>query len=120
MPQQDLDALNPYGMLDVQAKRAAEQTPPPRGWRLVEDLLLIVAILPLWPLFLGWEGLLWRILIVADVILLGTLFVIRIVRFRRAMRELRRLARNQKGGYPPMMPPMPTPIAPMRDGDEPQ
>ena len=44
---------------------------PSRRRRIVEDVFLVLAIFPLWPKILGWPGLLWDVILFADLVLLA-------------------------------------------------
>lgn len=92
-------------LLERQLSEAAGQTPRPSGWRLVEDLLLIAALLPLWPVWLGWSGLIWKVLPAIDAVFLVVLLALRWRRFRRALEEIRQKRDGGKGvpmpGYMP-------------------
>ena len=54
-----------------------------RPWWWVEDLVVILAVLTLWPRILGWPGMFYRVLEVIALGVLVAIFVRRIGRFRR-------------------------------------
>lgn len=62
---------------------------PSRRRRIVEDVFLVLAIFPLWPKILGWPGLLWDVILFADLVLLAVLLVFRWIRTREAIDEYR-------------------------------
>ncbi len=75
--------------------RMPELTPPAPGGqsrnvRRLEDLLLILAIFPLWPkLILGWPGLFWDVVLWVDVAFLAVLLAVRWGRLRKALKQMR-------------------------------
>lgn len=54
-----------------------------RPWGWVEDIVIVLAILTLWPRILGWPGIWYRILEIVALGVLVVIFVRRIGRFRR-------------------------------------
>jgi len=67
--------------------RARKNTP--RSLRLVEDVLIILAIFSLWPTVLGWQGLAFKIIQYVALGILITIFVRRIGRIRGVYRSSR-------------------------------
>ena len=80
---------------------------PPRSTsrrRVIEDVLLILAIVPLWPaLVLRWPGWIWDAVLWVDLAFLVVLLIIRLNRLRGALRELK--GADRVGPFPGSMPP---------------
>ena len=70
----------------------------------LEDALVVLCILPVWPVFiLGWDAPVWKYLVAIDVVVLAAIFV---RRWRRAKRALEAAAERQESGPQlPFMPP---------------
>lgn len=69
---------------------APELPRPSLPWRIVEDVLLVLAIFPLWPrLILGWPGRTWEIMLWADLAFLLVLLAVRWSRVRAALNRMR-------------------------------
>ncbi len=70
----------------------------------IEDALVVLCILPVWPAFiLGWEAPVWKGLVAVDVVVLIVIFV---RRWRRAKRALETAAdRQESGPQLPFVPP---------------
>ena len=83
-----IDPRNPYGdptLGDEDGPAAA----PSRTRRVLEDLLLLLAIVPVWPkLVLGWPGAIWAVILYLDVAFLVALLVVRWRRMRKALDRL--------------------------------
>ena len=60
-----------------------------RSWRWVEDIVIVLAILTLWPTILGWSGMLYRVLEIAALGVLVGILVRRIGRFRAERKRIR-------------------------------
>ena len=75
---------------------------PPRWVIYLEDVLVILCILPLWPFILGYRGLAWQGLLYATVVLL---LVILYRRWKRARAALEAIEKDGAGPQLPFMPP---------------
>ena len=62
----------------------------PRSFRLIEDVLIILAIFSLWPTVLGWQGLAFKIIQYVALGILITIFVRRIGRIWGVYRSSKR------------------------------
>ncbi|MFH1006529.1 MAG: hypothetical protein V1800_03365 [Candidatus Latescibacterota bacterium] len=74
--------------------RSAKDAPVGGGaqehsWRWAEDLVIVLAVLTLWPTILGWSGLMYRLLEIAALVMLVGILVRRIGRFRAEKERLR-------------------------------
>ncbi len=56
--------------------------------RLVEDLFILVSIIALWPVVLGWQGLIYQIMLYVALAGLVYIFFRRMRRFREARDEM--------------------------------
>ena len=86
----------------LEGPQAGESRPVP--WAIyVEDVVIILCILPLWPMLLGWRGLLWQALLYGSVPVLVAIFVLRWRRARAALEAMKE--EGEKGPQLPFMPP---------------
>ncbi len=60
-----------------------------RSWRWVEDIVIVLAVLTLWPTILGWSGMFYRLLEIAALAVLVGILVRRIGRFRAEKKRIR-------------------------------
>jgi hypothetical protein len=56
--------------------------------RLIEDLFILVSIVSLWPVVLGWQGLVYEIMLYGALAGLVYIFFRRMRRFREARDEM--------------------------------
>jgi hypothetical protein len=56
--------------------------------RLIEDLFILVSIVSLWPVVLGWQGLVYEIMLYAALAGLVYIFFRRMRRFREARDDM--------------------------------
>ena len=68
--------------------------------RLVEDAFILLCILTLWPVILGWSGVVYEVLLYAALAGLVFIFARRIRRFRASRLELENDAVQSPGGRP--------------------
>ena len=59
------------------------------SWRWGEDIVIVLAVLTLWPTILGWSGMLYRLLEIAALGVLVGILVRRIGRFRAEKKRMR-------------------------------
>jgi len=60
-----------------------------RSWRWVEDIVIVLAVLTLWPTILGWSGLFYQLLQILALGVLVGILVRRIGRFRAEKKRMR-------------------------------
>ena len=80
-----------------------KESPTPRWGVFVEDALIILGILPLWPVILGWRGVFWQGLLVGDLAVLLVIFARRWKRAKAALESIKQ--EEQKGPRLPFVPP---------------
>ena len=68
--------------------------------RLVEDAFILLCILTLWPVILGWSGVVYEVLLYVALAGLVFIFARRIRRFRASRLELENDAVQSPGGRP--------------------
>ena len=66
---------------------ADDEAKPGKRLRLLEDAFILVCIIALWPVVLGWQHLVYEIVLYAALAGLVFIFYRRINRFRDARRE---------------------------------
>jgi len=66
----------------------SEERDPGKRGRLFEDIFILVSILALWPVVLGWQGLVYEIALYAALGGLIYIFFRRMRRFREARQEM--------------------------------
>lgn len=66
----------------------SEESDPGKRGRLIEDIFILVSILALWPVVLGWQGLIYEIALYAALAGLIYIFIRRMRRFRAARQEM--------------------------------
>ncbi|MCK5526182.1 MAG: hypothetical protein KAJ05_03485 [Candidatus Latescibacteria bacterium] len=59
------------------------------SWHWVEDIVIVLVLLTLWPTILGWSGMLYRLLEIAALGVLVGILVRRIGRFRSEKKRMR-------------------------------
>ena len=61
---------------------------PTKQGRMLEDIFILLCILSLWPVILGWQGVLYQVILYAALVGLIFILVRRVRRFTDARREL--------------------------------
>ena len=56
--------------------------------RRIEDVFIIISIFSLWPVILGWQGILYQAILYRALIGLLIIFVRRVRRFKQARTEM--------------------------------
>jgi len=56
--------------------------------RRIEDVFIIISIFSLWPVILGWQGILYQAILYGALIGLLIIFVRRVRRFKQARTEM--------------------------------
>tara|TARA_S200000501_G_scaffold238262_1_gene223301 strand:- start:38 stop:259 length:222 start_codon:yes stop_codon:yes gene_type:complete len=56
--------------------------------RRIEDIFVIISIFSLWPVILGWDGILYQTILYCALIGLIIIFVRRVRRFKKARSDL--------------------------------
>ena len=77
----------------------------PRWAVYVEDAVIILCILPLWPFILGWSGVAWEVLLYADAALLVAVLIRRMRRARAALEKLGEESSGRTASRLPFIPP---------------
>jgi hypothetical protein len=60
-----------------------EEVPKKRFEMAIEDAFILLSVFALWPGILGWEGLIWQLLMYAAVVGLVWILVRRVNRYKR-------------------------------------
>ena len=66
----------------------SEENDPGRKSCLIEDIFILVSILALWPVVLGWQGVIYELALYAALAGLVYIFFRRVRRFRAARDEI--------------------------------
>ena len=66
----------------------SEENDPGRKSRLIEDIFILVSILALWPVVLGWQGVIYELALYAALAGLVYILFRRVRRFRAARDEI--------------------------------
>lgn len=92
--------LNPYNPGERPGSPLGQARGPSRARRVLEDVLLLLAIFPPWPrLILGWQGTVWDVVLYLDFAFLAVLLGIRWRRMHGALDQIAEV--NEQAAWPP-------------------